>query len=120
MADTFSHGPHTQGVTDPDWALDTSQNRFLSGSQLLTRDGRVTGNAYLSHWTLPKNMGEPIAICVTDAGNVLKLGFTELKATFYAPEWTMIPLPAHIDALEIFKAQENTAEALEEAFKCAG
>ena len=85
----------------PEYAvgLNLSGNAVI-GSQLHTRDGRRVGNAYvvdIEHRYEPTDTsdistGTPIFLCVTDAGNSLKLTVEEVDSLFYISNLVADPL----------------------------
>lgn len=79
----------------PEWASGWAEGNFVPSAQLSTRDGRVTGNAVLMWWVVLG--GIPIAVVVSDAGNVTLATHAELQKMFYTPEFLMRePLYAHL------------------------
>lgn len=88
----------------PEWAEKKARGRFDVNAQLNTKDGRVTGNACLMEWEISEHTGSPVAICATDAGNVIRASFTELYQMFHPPIWIMQPMSIH------FKAWQEEAE----------
>lgn len=84
----------------PDWAVDRVSQGFPASSQLLTRDGRKTGNAYLWEWTKSHYQTCDVAVVVTDAGNIMRLTQNELTELFHEPWYTMRPLRSHTEAME--------------------
>lgn len=94
----------------PEWA----ETEILDGSylhvraSLLTKDGRVCGNATIVKIGTSKYDDTPLAIVVTDAGNILKLNENELKDFFHPPQYIMRHLlPAHWYALESFMEESE-------------
>ena len=85
----------------PEYAvgLNLSGNAVV-GSQLHTRDGRRVGNAYVVGIeyvddptdTSDVSIGMPIFLCVTDAGNRLKLTVEEVDSLFYISNLVADPL----------------------------
>ena len=85
----------------PEYAvgLNLSGNAVI-GSQLHTRDGRRVGNAYVVDIeyvddptdTSDVSIGMPIFLCVTDAGNRLKLTVEEVDSLFYISTLVADPL----------------------------
>lgn len=85
----------------PEYAvgLNLSGNAVI-GSQLHTRDGRRVGNAYvvdIEYRDDPTDIsdisvGMPIFLCVTDAGNSLKLTVEEVDSLFYISNLVADPL----------------------------
>ena len=85
----------------PEYAvgLNLSGNAVV-GSQLHTRDGRRVGNAYVVGIeyrddptdTSDVSIGMPIFLCVTDAGNRLKLTVEEIDFLFYISNLVADPL----------------------------
>ena len=85
----------------PEYAvgLNLSGNAVV-GSQLHTRDGRRVGNAYVVGIeyvddptdTSDVSIGMPIFLCVTDAGNRLKLTAEEIDSLFYISNLVADPL----------------------------
>lgn len=79
----------------PKWAIGLSDGDYMQvGAQLRTRDGRRTGNAFVSKtYTLQcpqKSKGLlTVAETITDAGNVMTLIMEELEELFYPPLWIM-------------------------------
>jgi hypothetical protein len=79
----------------PDWASARANGNWFPSAQLSTKDGRTTGNGVLMWWTI--SHGLPVAVVVTDAGNVIFVNYNELQELFYPPEYLMRePLYAHI------------------------
>jgi hypothetical protein len=78
----------------PHWAIGSTTS-ICVGAQLLTKDGRHTGNAVVTgrkHHTGLKNTtygGVRSWTVLTDAGNSLVLSDEEIKQLFYAPQWVM-------------------------------
>ena len=78
----------------PKWAIRKSNTTFLDlsyseiGAQLLTRDGRKTGNAFVNSLKMHKHVDMFVEI-VTDAGSKVTLTIGELKELFYPPEYIM-------------------------------
>ena len=85
----------------PEYAvgLNLSGNAVV-GSQLHTRDGRRVGNAYvvgIEYMVDPTDTSDapisiPIFLCVTDAGNRLKLTAEEIDFLFYISNLVADPL----------------------------
>ena len=85
----------------PEYAvgLNLSGNAVV-GSQLHTRDGRRVGNAYvvgIEYMVDPTDtsdapIGISIFLCVTDAGNRLKLTVEEINSLFYISNLVVDPL----------------------------
>ena len=72
----------------PHWAVGITTG-ICVGAQLLTKDGRHTGNAVVTGRGLTLSSGECIWAVLTDAGNSLVLCDEEIKQLFYDPQWVM-------------------------------
>lgn len=82
----------------PSWASAPANGEWVPSTQLLTIDGRLTGNAVLMWWEIRQSL--PVAVVVTDAGNVMHLSYNELPQYFYAPKYLMRdPLYAHLTGI---------------------
>lgn len=80
-----------QDVFLPEWAERTSRpDEYIHGTQLCTKDGRVTGNAVVIE-TKFSNWDRKVLIyhVVTDAGTEMRLTIGELKELFYPPIYVM-------------------------------
>lgn len=65
----------------PDWA-ERKTDKFEVGAQLCTRDGRRTGNAYISD-------NHENGFVVKTYYNEIVLNLKELEEMFYTPEYIM-------------------------------
>ena len=75
----------------PIWASHRSNGNYLEiGSQLLTRDGRVIGNAKVIGFDLTSERPDLVEIC-TDVGNKTVLSEAELESLFYPPTLVLKP-----------------------------
>lgn len=84
--------------TLPYWAVRHSDGDYMViGTQLMTKDGRKCGNAYVDgieeHPKLVK-----LAVVVTDMRNTFRMTLNELEKTFYPPLYVM-------DVIEARKAR---------------
>ena len=78
----------------PEWASGlVPEGLIVVGQQLLTRDGRVTGNAAIFAIYYDNTQSECIYCCITDAGNVIKLNYKELVNQFYLGNYIMNDYP---------------------------
>lgn len=78
----------------PDWAYDlVPEGLIVVGQQLLTKDGRVTGNAAIFNIAYDIDLGDPKFYCITDAGNIIKLTIQELNSQFYLGKYIMKDYP---------------------------
>jgi hypothetical protein len=71
----LSHGPLPDWAVARNWAYE-----LVPGAQLMTKDGRVTGNAHILRCH-PKESGlelRPLYDCITDAGSYIH-GFSEAE-----------------------------------------
>lgn len=65
----------------PEWATDFNYAKeIMEGTQLLTKDGRVMGNAYVIR---RHNCGGNIWLILTDAGNQFFMNELEIENQFY-------------------------------------
>jgi len=64
-------------------------NGIEEGSQLLTRDGRKTGNAHISG-PVEERHGLKVWPILTDFGNEMCLTEKEIDELFYPPEWKFL------------------------------
>lgn len=69
----------------PEWAIGFAEGKLQLGAGLPTKDGRRTGNAHIIKIT--EHRGEPLYECLTDAGNIMHLVFSEVKELFYPPKY---------------------------------
>lgn len=69
----------------PEWAIGFAEGKLQLGAGLPTKDGRRTGNAHIIEITEPR--GEPLYKCLTDAGNIMHLSFSEVQQLFYPPKY---------------------------------
>jgi len=72
----------------PHWAVGSTTS-ICVGAQLLTKDGRHTGNAVVTGRGLTLSSGVRTWAVLTDAGNSLVLCDEEIKQLFYDPQWVM-------------------------------
>lgn len=72
-------------MPQPHWAIGLYENKMCVGAVLLTRDGRRSGNAV----AIDVDLDIQVATVVTDFGNTMLLGWTELEEMFYRPNWIM-------------------------------
>lgn len=78
----------------PDWALCENEHQVLvPGTQLATKDGRLTGNAHIictrnAKWDSEVRIYE----CLTDAGNKITMTESELRNQFHIG-----PFISHVD-----------------------
>ena len=88
MNETTDENFWTDGL--PYWAEKLSSGSYMEdGAQLSTRDGRRIGNAVIILIYNHYGLKEEVAVCITDAGNVLRLTNNELKEIFYPPKYIM-------------------------------
>lgn len=81
--------------TLPYWAVCHSDGDYMViGTQLMTKDGRRCGNAYVDDI---EELGK-LAVVITDMRNVIRMTLNELKETFYPPLYVM-------DVIEARKAR---------------
>lgn len=80
----------------PEWATGRTTDYMTVGAQLLTRDGRRSGNACVIAVGVVEyhNLGVTYeaARVLTDAGNSMTLTRRELEELYYEPNYTMDPL----------------------------
>lgn len=80
----------------PDWAIRRNfAYELIPGTQLCTRDGRVTGNAHILR-VIPLPMGRDdktvVYACITDAGSYIKsMTEQELLNQFWVGDWISDP-----------------------------
>jgi hypothetical protein len=73
----------------PDWATSFSNPPFIQvGMQLLTKDGRVTGNGAIFAMSCDY-VHETVLHIITDAGNTLQLSESAMKDMFYPGDFIM-------------------------------
>ena len=73
----------------PDWATSFSNPPFIQvGMQLLTKDGRVTGNGAIFAMSCD-SVHETVLHIITDAGNTLQLSESAMKDMFYPGDFIM-------------------------------
>lgn len=78
----------------PSWACDICDGDHMTvGAQLLTKDGRFMGNAFVMGIFKHKNLGR-VASVITDAGHVLTMVPAELTSYFHPPKYIMKTSPA--------------------------
>ena len=78
----------------PSWAIKASDGTYMEvGAQLLTRDGRRMGNAYVHSLEFHPELGE-LAFVITDMGNHCLMTRRELEEMFYPPKYVMDPVEA--------------------------
>lgn len=86
----------------PDWACDlVPEGLIVVGQQLLTKDGRVTGNATIFNIAYDIELGDPKFYCITDAGNIIKLTSQELNNQFYLGKYIMNDYPGDPDGSKL-------------------
>lgn len=87
----------------PEWAIDLNPTGVLKeGTQLLTKDGRRTGNAFIfdvEYLKSPRIETNLYAV-MTDIGNKMRLTETEVHELFYVGPYIM-------DTLESINIRSN-------------
>lgn len=84
---TQSYGPIPDWAVDRNWAYE-----LVPGAQLLTKDGRKTGNAHIVRIpNKPTPDCETYYHCLTDAGNQMRLSAEELEGMFHIGDWISDP-----------------------------
>lgn len=75
--------------TLPHWAIRHSDGDcMVIGTQLMTKDGRKCGNAYVDGIEEHDKFGK-LAIVVTDMRNIFRMTLNELEEAFYPPLYVM-------------------------------
>ena len=83
----------------PSWASSlVPKGRIISGQQVLTKDGRVTGNGVIFQIDVRQQNDDSeiwntIFHIITDAGNIIKLTQRELFDQYHLGEFLMIEYP---------------------------
>lgn len=82
----------------PQWAVSRAHGRYIQKmTQLVTRDGRRTGNATIFDIVYDAKYNQTQFWVITDARNVMKLSFNEMVELFHEPKYILMDFPNNQD-----------------------